>query len=316
MGATTTTAAKAIDDVFEPSFIDEVYRYTFLGITDKSGMPVFPQSPTGGGTSVGWKVHTTGQTAEVFTEGDPTSPAGNQAYVDAQVAPTYFRVMTEWTGHLADALQDPAMFFDAIEAEIELAQLDLFNLINQTFMGATYSGILVSIDETTTYAGVSRAASPAYFSSTETDVSTTQSLASMEDTVETQNGTNKGGIPGVIIMAPNQATNYSRLPGVVGSSNNSVRVNLSSDGTPLDVGYNMDDLSFQGAPIKRVPGFSTTTVAYLDTRPGIWNLRVHRSFQSDWQGRVGDGDEYAHTTAMLLQNRRPKLHAKQINVTA
>lgn len=318
MAATTSTVSQAIDQYFEPGFIDEVYRYSFLG-AQLNGRPLFPAISSNGGTSVSWKIHDTGQTASVYTEGAATAAAGNQTYKEPSQSYVYMRVMTEWTGHLVDALRDPSMYFDAIAAEIQLAQADLMNLANTSFLGSTY-GIENIVDSTSTLAGISRISSPSYFSSQEVAHAGVLTLAGLEDLAEILSNASIGGFrPGMrcLLAAPNQCTNYSRLPGVVGASNGGVRVVHNNSGaTSLDLGFDMSGLTFQGAPIISTPGLTNTIWILMDATPGTWNLVVHRPFKTDYQGRVGDGDSYAHTFAAALIGRRPRLSGKLTGVTA
>jgi len=314
MPATTSNVSVAIDTVYEPGFVDEVYRYGFLGL-NVNGSPVFPMRPTNGGTTVNWKVHSSGQTAEVFVEGQVAPEATNQTYVNASISPTYFRVITEWTGHLKDALQGSGAFFDAIASEIDMARADLIDLINTTLMGASYTGIQVCVDSTTTYAGITRG-SATYWESYEANASGALELADLEDATEALMGTQYDGRPGVILAAPNQLTNYYRLAGVVGEQNAAYRVNMVGGGTALDLGIPMNTIGFQNVPMVPVPGLTNTIMLLLDTRPGMWELRVHRPFQTDFQGRSGDADVYAHTSAMGLACYRPRRQGKITGITA
>lgn len=317
MGDTLTTAASLITTKFQPGFIDEVSRYSdLLGLTDKMGNPVFVRAPGLAPKTINWAIHTSGSSPETYVENQPESASGYQGWGSATLSHIWVRVFTEYSGHFEAANAAGDMLIDALGESEMLIEQDVGSYLNLAFTNASNSGLQVAIDETTDYAGIARSASPSYWSSLETSVGTTLALSQLEDAAETVRGYTHQGQLGLLVAEENQLTNYYRLPGVVGASNNSVRINLQANGTPLDLGFDTQQLSFQGAPFKRIQGMTNTVICGLDVRAGNFFFHQHVPYTVVYQGRSSDADKFLHKIACCIQVKRPKRHFKLTGVTA
>jgi hypothetical protein len=318
MADTTTTAASIITENFQPGFVDELSRYSeLLSLTDAGGNLVFERVPGICPSSVRWSIHTTGSTPEVYVENQPTTPATNQGWGEAVLTPTWFRVLSEYTGHLQAAANAGELLVDAMTEGEMLIEQDLSSLVNYSFINASYNGLQVAVDSTTTYAGIARG-SATYWESEEHSLSGALTMAELEDETETMEGHTHQGRLGLLVSERNQMTNYSRLGGVAGASNTSIRVNLQNGpgGTPVNFGYDMDNLHFGKAPWRQLNGMTNTVILGLDTRPGCWKFLVHQPYLVQFQGRSADNDQFHHKIACLIQCKRPKRHMKITGVTA
>jgi len=309
--------ANQIDEIYAPGFVDEATNESVWLSLNINGRPLFTRIGPRGGQAYNWRARSAGQTAEIYTEGQAAPAAGSQTYQNAQVAPTWFRIMTQWTGHLEAAQNNRADLINFIGEEFNLAKADLFTLINQTFMGATESGVLVIVDATTNYAGINRAASPAWWASSETPLGGVLTQAALEDLSEDMRAVAKTGVLGLSICAPNQMTNYGRIPGVTGAANSASRrdIETNASGHGVDISVQPQLNNFQGAPVLEVPGFSTSVWLMLDVRPGMWGLYEHQPFMTEFQGRQNDSNVFHHKVALAQIGFRPKRHAKLTGIT-
>lgn len=293
----TYTGAVLIKEAYEPGFIDAVY-------TNNDLLKLFP-APTAhqGGRYIDWIVRKAGNTSvEVFTEGANQPAAGNQSWVLAYVSPTYFRAMVQISGHARDAMK--SAYLDGLDAEMVLAQEDIRDLMNTSFMGGTY-GLELAVDAGSTYAGIARG-SAAYWESTETAHSAALSYTGLIDLYETIRNNDKGGQPGLIVGPHNQLTNFYNLGGQPG-----LKV---IDPTDPAKGYSSQ--SFNGVPFVGIGDMTDTVIAMLDMRPGQWATKIVRPFEVKTMAPSGDSDIYQISTAAALVCFNPAKHGKLTGVTA
>jgi hypothetical protein len=296
MPLTTTSGANAIREAYQPGFVEAVYRNNSL-------LGLFP-APEGavGDTNVRWKVNSSGQTPEIFTEGQAQPVAGNQTYTNAAVAWNYFRGMVQVTGHAKDALQ--SAWLPAVEEEMTLLMQDIIDLITTTTMSGA-NGLETMVDSTTTYAGIARGAA-AYWESTETAVSGALATSDLQDIDEAIRDNDKGGNPGLILCPWNQNTNIYRLTGTP----------FVQQGPVTDKSPGMLVQSFNGSNIVPLGDFANTVIMFLDMTPGKWAHVVIRDFEVKDMGPSGDSDVMQVSTGRILINKSPKLDGKLTGVTA
>ena len=207
-----------------------------------------------------------------------------------------------------------------IDAEFLGAQEDLVDLMNTSFMGSSTNGLEVSIDSTTTYAGISRG-SAAYFEASETNHNGALTRAGLLNIHETARDNDKGAHTTLILCPHNQATNYVQLTGEPNAQNSSVRVELGLvGGGRLDLAPSVRNWAFMGIPIIPLPDFSNTVFLGLDTNPirvgPKFGLMVRREFDVRGPQMSGDDDVYEVSTAASLINHLPRTDWKLNGVTA
>jgi hypothetical protein len=301
MPVTTTTAANTIRETYEPGFVVSAFRNNSL-------LQHFPgPTDTGGDTAFRWKINSTGNdSVEIFTEGANQPVAGYQNIVNAAVSPVYFRFMLEVTGHARDALR--SQWFDQLGAEMELGREDLVDLMTTSFMGSTY-GIELSVDSTSSYAGITRTAT-SHYAATETAIGRSIAASDIMDILETMRDNDKGSKigpgNGLILCPLNQATNIYRLEGVP-----AVQYIGDADKAP-----NLHTQTFARIPIVGLPDWTNTVICYLDMSPGHWVLAQHRPWTVHDQGRSGDADIFQVSWAGQLINKMPHWDGKHTGVTA
>jgi hypothetical protein len=295
--AGAATGAILIQEQYEAQFREAVYKNGDL-------LALLPEPrPSSGGNYHNWIVHRGANgSVEVFTENQGQPVPGNQSWVAAQIAHTYFRAMIQVTGHAKDALR--AHIVDGIEQETLMAIEDIKDLMNTSFMGGTY-GLELAVDSTSTYAGIARG-SAAYWESTETAHSAALTYTALINLKESIKDNDKGGRTTHWLMPNNQVTNLFNLSGqqaikVIG---------------PEDAMKGYSSQTIDGSPVVGLGDMTDTVIAAMDMRPGQIEAIVHRPFTVDYQGRSGDSDVYQISWAGCVPVYLPKNHGKLTAVTA
>jgi len=299
-GATSTTAAEAIVEAFQAPYTEGVYRNNDIFRVFGEPVPA-PRSDS----AYRFLVNSTGNTSvQIFTEGQAQPGAGNQGWVAAAVAYMYVRGMVQITGHLKDNLQDGG-WVDAIDLEMTNLIEDIRDLISTTIMGATETGLQVSIDSTTTYAGIARG-SAGYWESSETPVSDVMSYEDMVDLDETIRDNDKGGRTGAVLMPWNQVTRYTNITG-----GPAIKQMVGHD-----IAEGITAPTFNGAPVIGMGDMTNTVALFLDTRPGSWDFVEKRPFSVKEMAPSGDSDLFQVSNASVLVNKQPKKMGKLTGLTA
>jgi hypothetical protein len=318
-GTTTQYSSNVgIATVFAPSFVNAVFKNNhFLGLVI-NGKPLFPELKVGD-TAYRWKVLSSANTsAAVFTEGAAAPTPVAITPKNAAVDYTYVWAWIRITGHVRDAMKNATPEgLNMVTQEFIGAQEDIVDVFNTGFMGASNAGLQVSVDSTTTYAGISRG-SAAYWESSEAAVGGAGTLAALAEVIRDND---KGGLPGVWLTAVNQVTNYIRLMGVVAAANAAPRVEMTlAGGGSLDIGPSPVQTAFQGAPFIGLPDFTNTVQVALDTRMtkvGPKNgISIRRPFELRGPDMAADDDVWEASSAAALINHMPKLDGKNTGVTA
>jgi hypothetical protein len=301
MSFDTTNAGPWIQENYGDFYTDAVYvnnaLFPILG--------VLPARPHPGGSYTNWKVRSAGPTASIFTEGGSVASPSSSTYVRAYVSPVYIGVMVGFSGIAMDSLASEAGA--AFNAEIEAGIMQIGDLFTTSFLNSTY-GLELAIDGTTNYANITRASAP-YWQSLETDLSTVLSYAAVRDMLEglrdNDRGSKIGPGRGVILCPENQKSNFADLSG-----QRFIQLASPTEGAAIS------DQTFDGIPIEGIGDMTDTTILYLNTTPGQFELVEYRGFTPKFHDNQGDNENYWLSSGMALKVANPKLHGKHINVTA
>ncbi len=296
---TTSNAENTIREAYRPGFEEGLWR-------NGEFLPLIEKKASFGDTSWRWKVHTEGNdSVEIFSEGEAQPIAGVQAFENAAVSFNYFRVMVHVTGHAKDALR--SRWIDHIDAEASMAQTDLLDLMNTSFMGGTY-GLELAVDYGSAYAGITRSGSASYFESTETAVSDSLSTDSMIDLQETCRDADKASKgPGVWLMSMNQGSNLYRLQGP----------HVISNSNPSDKVTGLTRQTFNGEPVVELRDWTSTVIVRLDMSPGKNQIIEQRPFSVLEMGPSGDSAGiYQFSWAGCFADHNPRFDGKLTGVTA
>jgi hypothetical protein len=291
-----STGAILIQENYDAQFREAVWKNNEL-------TSMLPLKKSNSGNYCNWIVHRGANgSVEVFTENQAQPVAGNQSWINAQVAYTYFRAMIQITGHARDAMG--AGLVDGIDQETIMAIEDIRDLINTSFLGGTY-GLEAAIDSTTTYAGIARG-SASYWESTETAHNAALSYTAMINLAEAIKDNDKGGRTTHWLMPWNQTTNYFNTAG-----QQAVKMIGPEDALR---GYSYQ--SVDGKPVVGLGDMTDTVIIAMDMRPGQIEIVEQLPFQVDFQGRSGDSELYQISWAGCMPVYSPKLHGKLTGVTA
>ena len=294
----TTTIANAINTAYEPGFREGVFRNdALLSLLRAFGMAEI-ESMTG--NTHNWHLNTTANTSTaIYTEGAASPQAVAQGWVRATLSFIYFWSHVQITGHARDALKNG--IFDAIEAEMMLAQRDIADLRTTTFLGSSNNGLQQAVSASATYAGITRG-SAAYFESSTTS---TASIAGMRGLHRAVRDAEKGGNPTVNLVSPTLMAWYAGLAGTPGTSNFVLQTSGSGPSN-VDVGYNWTGATFMGKPVVEIPDLTSTVWLMLDTSAQNLKHVVQRPFEVKFHHNEGDSEVYQITTASTIAVEMPK----------
>lgn len=294
----TITTANAIESFYTPGWREGVFRNDATLATLRALGLVEEMAP--GGTGYSWHLNTSANTSTaIYTEGSPAPQAVAQGWVRATLSWTYYWAMIQLSGHAMDAVRNG--IFDAIEAEMSLAQRDIIDLRSTTMLGSSNNGLQQAISASATYAGITRG-SAAYFESSTLSTATIAGLRALHRTVR---DAEKGGRPTAHLVSPTVANWYAGLAGVPGTSN----FVLQQSGTGpanVDVGYNWTGLTFMGRPVIEVPDLTSTVWLMVDTSAGNFKHKVVRELGVKFHHNEGDSETYLVTTGSTLAVEMPK----------
>lgn len=301
---TTVTTANAIQDHFAEGWWEGVYRNdAVLGILRAIGMQELTQT---GGTGFKWHLNSTGNTSVgIFTENDPAPQSVAQGWVRASVSWVYFWSWVTITGHDRDALADGGIF-DAVEAAMMLAQREVVDYRNTTFLGSSNNGLQQAISSSATYAGITRG-SASYFESVSS--TSTFSVANLRAFHREIRSPEHGGNPTAHLVSPTVLEIYGAIGGTASAQNNStLRYVAPADGSApgFDYGLRLTGMNFYGRPIIEVPDLTSTVWLAVDSSAGNFQHRIIRPFQVKFHHNEGDNEVYEVSTGSTLVKQMPK----------
>jgi len=316
---TTSTVTSLLKTVYVPGMISDIvfqnnYLFDGFGPAEDTGGPkisgIFPIAPPQGGTSQNWPVRTAVGAAEAFSEGQVAPSPASNTYTTATQSPAYFRIVLQITGHTLDAAKGDGEIVTIVEREVSDKVRSMRDLINTTMLGSSHLGTIV--DSSTTYAGVNRSTYSGWQSS-ESAVSAALSASALEDMVEDLLDADRGASYEdlMILMPPNQVTNYLRL---AGWSGNAVVQPTTLTGGAFDASFHRFQASFQGIPIISVPDMTTTEIYCIDRRS--WEWYIHRPLKIEEKPAQDDSYLWHLTCGLMLRCFEPHRQAKLTGVTA
>jgi hypothetical protein len=324
--ATGTTTQWAVGTGFDYQYVDGyvdcVFRNNYLlgMLHPATRQPVFPALEVGD-SNYRWKAQSAGNTSvAVFTESASAPTPVAQTYVNAAVSYTYFWGWIRVSGHIRDIMRNSAYAgLPLIANEFISTTEDIRDLMNTSFMGSSYSGLEVSIDSGTTYAGIARG-SAGYWESTETAVGGALTKASLANAMEGAEDNDKGGKISLLLAPRNQLTNYGTFAGTPNTQNHNFRATVGDLRAGFDIEAPTTSLSFQGVPIVGVPDMTNTIWLGLDLRQTEvgpnFGLSTRREFEIRGPVISGDDDVWEVSSAAALICHKPKLCWKNTGVTA
>lgn len=271
-----------------------------------------------------WNVlHTANSDAEVFVEGQSPPTPGVPTFGQASLAPFYGWTLAKVTGHVRDNIARGGYYVDPAEAQLRSKTIDLFALFESNLLGSTQDrGIASIIDADDTYAGIAPGAVSAW-AAKETNVAGALAVSTLEDAYEDITAAPYNATPGVILAAPNQITNYSRLAGSAGTTTPIMRMTApGQSGQVFDVGMLAASAAFNGIPFEKIRGLTSTEIYMLDLsmnpetgEPGVC-LVVHRDLAVRPYGIQSDSDVAQLSMAMCLKVFNRRRHLKLRGITA
>lgn len=319
MTQSNSNASVLIRPNVAPGTIDLVSRPTdFFDLLVALGLT----GPTTGAAPVKWNLQSAGNgSAETFVENQAAPSAGRRTLVQASLAMTYYRTVAAITGHLLDNARKNGLYESNVwEAELADAVKALLYLLEQNLLGSTQDvGIASIIDAGDTYAGIAPGSVSAW-AALETAVAGALTAAVMQDTYEALISAPYNAMPGVILAAVNQLTNYASIAGPAATTPQT-RIVLPAQ---YDIGITAAPMSFNGIPLKPIRNMTSTEMYWLDlteqktaegTVPGI-QLQVHRDLSVLPFAITNDNMSAQVSMGCALRVANRRRHAKLTGITA
>lgn len=275
-------------------------------------------STTGGAQPLQWNVVTAANSsAETFVEGQAAPVAGRQTYARASQAPTYFRVVAGYSGHVLDQQRNGGTYDDPVADAIERGTADLMKKIEDSLVGTTQDvGIQSIIDSDDTYAGLAPGSYNAW-ASKETGSVGTLGVDDLEDLQAALAMSPYLSDPDTILCAHTMIQNYTATVGP-SAGTSLFRINAGQKFDAGVLGGSMlaqGTVSFNGMPFVGISGLTNTVLLMLDSKSGI-ELVVHRDVEVQELARTSDDQNFQITMACMLRVQRRNAHGKLTGITA
>lgn len=273
--------------------------------------------PPMGGTPLKWAVqYSSTSGAEVFVENQALGANSKRNLAQASLSPFYLRAPVAVTGHVLDQVAAGGTFEDVAQGELANGVKDLFELMESSLLGSTQDrGIASIVDSTGTYAGLA-AGTYAAWASAETAVGGAMTAAVMQDAHETLRAAPYNTRASVILMPPNQLTNYTAVMGPAASSTPSRMALPQQPGQPYDIGVLRAPPQFNGTPILEINGMTSTEVYWLDlTEEGV-TFQTIRDLRVEKYAKTNDNEQWVLSIAGALKVKNRRRHLKLTGVTA
>lgn len=299
------TAAILVNELYHDAIVDTLYYNNFTG-SPALNMDLKPQP---GGTGVNWVVRKSGSSPEIFVEHQGQPSAAVSDYVHASVDWTYFRSMVQVTGHARDAMRSAYARQDTaggpMDLELLQAARDITDLMNTTYLGATY-GLTNAVSATGTYAGITRGAAT-YFESLVTAVNRDLEMTDLLDAFEALEDNDRGGKSFVVVCPLNQRTRLFQLSPPAG-------MKVTQPGN-VTAGF-YDQLLLGKWPVLAIGDLDDSTLVILENSNGNNFMRVIRPFEAKEMSPSGDSDIVQLSTGNAWGVRHPKVSAKLTGLSA
>jgi hypothetical protein len=256
-GATLTTLAGAIVQLYAGPWVDALTKETFLltRLGERGNVK------TGRGNAIRWPVRYSGNSsAASYGDGEAAAGAGNQSIMQAALSWKYNRVEVSVTGQALAVGAGGGMVTDPLRFELDSGLLDLRAALNTQIMSdgtgnssKDVTGLRAALADTGTYAGIDRGVYTWWKAYVSANGGTPRNLteALMRDvksTVETRTGR-----VSAIYAGSAQWYAYGDLLRSERRQQNPVT---------LTGGYQA--LDFEGTPLIKVPGYPTGRMDFVD----------------------------------------------------
>lgn len=268
-----------------------------------------------GGMPLKWAVqYSSTSGAEVFVENQAMGANSKRNLAQASLSPFYLRVPVAVTGHVLDQIAAGGTFEDVAQGELANGVKDLYELLESSLLGSTQDrGIASIVDATGTYAGLA-AGTYAAWASAETAVGGAMTAAVMQDGHETLRAAPHNTRATVILLPPNQMTNYTAVMGPAASSTPS-RVHLPQS-APYDIGLLRAPPTFNGIPLFEISGMTSTEVYWLDLTDEGVTFQTIRPLRVEPLAKTNDNSQWQVSIAGALKVKNRRKHLKLTGVNA
>jgi hypothetical protein len=283
--------------------------------------PLFPLTDMTGGATYDWRHQYSGNSSvSVYQEGDAMGQPGSQSYLKAQAPVAYYKFEIGITGHALDQMRNgapSAVFFNQWAMEYQSGLGDLVDLMSRDMLstGTTAPvGIQGWISSSGTLAGVDRGTYTWFQAYQAGAGGTTIAMSDLNTADYSIRDSPNGGAIDLWLTSPKQKAKYAGAAGVIGASNNSLRIMVGPNGAEINGGYAWDGVKHGAAPILDMPNLTNTI--WLGLQRNTWLIARQRAVQVDELGKVGDSTNFLVTCAYGLVCRRPKVNAKVTGLSA
>lgn len=313
-----TQTVAGISPVIRPNImgvpIDLTSRPTdFWNLLNSQGLV----RPAAGGMPLKWAVqYSSTSGAEVFVENQAMGSNSKRNLAQASLSPFYLRAPVAVTGHVLDQIAAGGTFEDVAQGELANGVKDVFELMESSLLGSTQDrGIASIVDSTGTYAGLA-AGTYAAWASAETAVGGAMTAAVMQDAHETLRAAPYNTRATVILMPPNQLTNYTAVMGPAASSTPSRMMLPQQPMQPYDIGVIKVPPQFNGIPIVEINGMTSTEVYWLDLTDEGVTYQMIRELRVEPLAKTNDNSQWQVSIAGALKVKNRRKHLKLTGVTA
>lgn len=317
--AGVTAAAGILDAALRSQAMAGVVDTTFR---NSEVLGKFPPRPLTGGATFNRKMlYGTNSSAGRYNEGDAAGVAGSQSYVTAQWPVTYYRVVTQFTGHASDQLKNGnpgAVFFNQLELEFVKGMADMINVASVDALGTGLTapvGIQGLVSNTGTIAGLSRTTYTWFAAYQAAGTGTTVALADLDNAEQNSRDADNASDFDAYWASYHQVNKYLQVVGQPGIANNSFFITAGSNGTsPIALPSMSTPMTRGGRPIIPVRGL--TNSIWLGVTSSLLFLGVQRETTTVPLGIVDDSQKFLTTMAIGIGTDNPRKHWKLTGFSA
>jgi hypothetical protein len=283
---------------------------------------LFPPRPLTGGATFNIKMlYGFNSSVGSYVEGDAVGVAGSQSYLTAQWPVTYYKVVTQITGHANDQLKGgnpSAVFFNQLELEFVKGMEDLIDKASNDALGTGLTapvGIQGVVDSAGTIAGVNRSTFTWFGAYETTDIGTTIALADLDNAEQNSRDSDNASNFDEYWTSWKQLNKYKQLVASTAGTSNSILINaadasangirLPSVSTPNYIGQRMI------RPIRDL-----TNSIWMGVTRNLLFLGVQRETTTVPLGITDDSTKFLTTMAVGIGTDNPRKHWKVTGFTA
>jgi hypothetical protein len=259
-------------------------------------------------------VTSVGSTAERFVEGQAAPGGARRSFATPTLNAYYWREVVRVTGRMRDISAGRGLVEDdLLLKEQQNATLNMFYKLESDLKGSTVNiGLPSIIDDTSLYGGVDPGVTTVHASAVTGSIGTL-AASSMFDFYEKMSSTPYNAYASDILVAPNQATNYSAIAGLNGSSSRPV-IMMPGAGGRFDVGINPTQMDFQGIPLRIVRELTSTEILWPNLSGLMVGIQRPETFEP--YGKTNDDSVGQVTMGLIIVATNRRQHGKMTGVTA